>query len=78
MGHDILEAVKRGLARDPKTLDAHGARQQAPDGTARLELFEGAAAALPRSETAVRRQGDRDRRRSEQIAPERRGGTSRR
>jgi len=38
-GHDILEAVKRGLARDPKSLPLLD-RKQGMNGTATLELLK--------------------------------------
>src|SRR5215207_5580752 len=39
-GHDILEAVKRGLARDPKSLPLLDRSKQAMNGTATLELLK--------------------------------------
>src|SRR2546421_352218 len=39
-GHDILEAVKRGLARDPKSLPMLERGKQAMNGTATLELLK--------------------------------------
>ena len=39
-GHDILEAVKRGLARDPKSLPILERSRQAVNGTATLELLK--------------------------------------
>jgi ribonuclease D len=39
-GHDILEAVKRGLARDPKTLPHMERAKQALNGTATVELLK--------------------------------------
>src|SRR2546421_4473132 len=39
-GHDILEAVKRGLARDPKSLPMLERGKQAMNGTATLDLFK--------------------------------------
>jgi ribonuclease D len=39
-GHDILEAVKRGLARDPKSLPPLDRSKQGMNGTATLELLK--------------------------------------
>jgi len=39
-GHDILEAVKRGLARDPKSLPHLDRSKQQMNGTATLELLK--------------------------------------
>src|SRR4051794_9735594 len=39
-GHDILEAVKRGLTRDPKSLPLLERSRQAVNGTATLELLK--------------------------------------
>src|SRR5947209_4286749 len=39
-GHDILEAVKRGLARDPKSLRHTERAKQAMNGTATVELLK--------------------------------------
>ena len=39
-GHDILEAVKRGLARDPKSLPLLDRSKQGMNGTATLELLK--------------------------------------
>jgi len=39
-GHDILEAVKRGLARDPKSLPHLERGRQALNGTATVELLK--------------------------------------
>ena len=39
-GHDILEAVKRGLARDPKSLPLLDRNKQGMNGTATLELLK--------------------------------------
>jgi ribonuclease D len=39
-GHDILEAVKRGLARDPKSLPHLERSRQALNGTATVELLK--------------------------------------
>jgi ribonuclease D len=39
-GHEILEAVKRGLARDPKSLPHLERGRQAVNGTATLELLK--------------------------------------
>jgi len=39
-GHDIIEAVQRGLARDPKTLPAMERGKAAPNGTATVELLK--------------------------------------
>jgi ribonuclease D len=39
-GHDILEAVKRGLARDPKSLPQLDRSKQGTNGTATLELLK--------------------------------------
>jgi len=39
-GHDILEAVKRGLARDPKSLPLPERGRQQMNGTATLELLK--------------------------------------
>lgn len=39
-GHDILEAVKRGLARDPKSLPLLDRSKQGQNGTATLELLK--------------------------------------
>ena len=39
-GHDILEAVKRGLARDPKSLPMLERSRQTANGTATLELLK--------------------------------------
>src|SRR5581483_6447297 len=39
-GHDILEAVKRGLARDPKSLPHLERSRQAANGTATVELLK--------------------------------------
>ncbi|HVY58514.1 MAG TPA: ribonuclease D [Xanthobacteraceae bacterium] len=39
-GQDIIEAVKRGLARDPKTLPRLERHKQAPNGTATVELLK--------------------------------------
>jgi ribonuclease D len=39
-GHDILEAVKRGLARDPKSLPHLERSKQQTNGTATLELLK--------------------------------------
>src|SRR5882757_8290262 len=39
-GHDILEAVKRGLARDPKSLPLLERGRQAANGTATVELLK--------------------------------------
>jgi ribonuclease D len=39
-GHDILEAVKRGLARDPKSLPHLERSKQQMNGTATLELLK--------------------------------------
>src|SRR5205823_5426262 len=39
-GHDILEAVKRGLARDPKSLPMMERSKQGMNGTATLELLK--------------------------------------
>jgi len=39
-GHDILEAVKRGLARDPKSLPHLERTRQAQNGTATVELLK--------------------------------------
>src|SRR5919206_155881 len=39
-GHEILEAVKRGLARDPKSLPMLERGKQAVNGTATLELLK--------------------------------------
>jgi ribonuclease D len=39
-GHDILEAVKRGLARDPKSLPHLDRNKQQANGTATLELLK--------------------------------------
>jgi ribonuclease D len=39
-GHDILEAVKRGLARDPKSLPHLDRNKQGMNGTATLELLK--------------------------------------
>ena len=39
-GHDILEAVKRGLARDPKSLPHLERSQQTMNGTATVELLK--------------------------------------
>jgi ribonuclease D len=39
-GHDILEAVKRGLARDPKSLPQLERSKQQTNGTATLELLK--------------------------------------
>src|SRR3977135_2878144 len=40
-GHDILEAVKRGLARDPKTLPHMERAKQAMNGTATVAVVKG-------------------------------------
>jgi ribonuclease D len=39
-GQDIIEAVKRGLARDPKTLPRLERHKPAPNGTATVELLK--------------------------------------
>jgi ribonuclease D len=39
-GHDILDAVKRGLARDPKSLPHMERSKQGMNGTATLELLK--------------------------------------
>ncbi|MBX6426038.1 MAG: ribonuclease D [Variibacter sp.] len=39
-GHDIVEAVRRGLARDPKTLPRIEHARQAQNGTATVELLK--------------------------------------
>src|SRR5438874_1284892 len=39
-GHDILEAVKRGLARDPKSLPRFDRTKQAMNGAAIVELLK--------------------------------------
>ena len=62
-GHDILEAVKRGLARDPKSLPQME-RSQAGDERHRDARTAEGAAAHDRGAQRRRRQGDRDGRRS--------------
>ena len=62
-GHDILEAVKRGLARDPKSLPLLERSQQATERHRDGRAAQGAAA-HDRGAQRRRRQGDRDGRRS--------------
>lgn len=40
MGHDVLEAVKRGLARDPKSLPRIERHRMSQNGAAAVELLK--------------------------------------
>ena len=74
-GHGILEAVKRGLARDPKSLPQIERAEAGAERRGHGRTAQGAAA-HDRRAPRRRRQGDRDRRRSRTHRRRRRGRCS--